>query len=180
MNDDDIRQSTSLARGIRVAWVILWALTTILVALQIRDRHPDEPLVTGDFLALWLWLSISLGVQASIAGWFAASSQQTPFQTTKLSILFSVFGQLVYTLVVVCYYLGMMLAMLLALEAIIQRFDSLTITSLLEEGISPFPVSAFPYLALIFLIIVAIAQSFVVDRPMARWILSKLDALRND
>ena len=85
-------------------------------------------------------------------------------------------GLPVYSLTVVIYYVGVMLAMLMAGDATLQNFSSFSETQKINLGLVSVSRNTAEYLTMAAFMLVAIAQTLIVGAPMARWIITKLDA----
>lgn len=165
------------ARVFVVIWAITWALLAWNAFSHIHGWHQETPFVTRGFLVLWSVFSLVLGFFGSLAAWWQTTAERNPWRLLTLwQAIGWMAGNTFYILVVVGYYEGVMLAVLMALDATVQHFSTLGDT---QNSVVVFDLLGFRtvlYLVTVSYLAVAVTQTLVVGMPMARWIISHLDA----
>ena len=156
---------------------LMWAALVLLAASHIQEWNRGTPFSTADFMGMWCLISVVWGAYAGIRAWWQTTAEHNPWKllTLRQAIGWGA-GFFVYILAVTVYYLGVMLALLMALEATIQRISTFSEEEMADVVFGPLDSNAMPYLVMISFMVVAVAQVMIVGTPMSRWIIVRLNA----
>ncbi len=166
-----------VARFFFRSWIVIWIVLAVSAFRHTYNWDPKTPFITSDLVDMWFLCSLLLGAYASFSAWWQATAENNPWKSLTLwQALGWVLGHLVYVLIVVGFYFGVLLGMLFALEATIQRYATTIGGSTTVPVFVPFSPDTMQYLLLVTFLIVAIAQTLIVGAPMARWLIKRLNS----
>ena len=145
---------------------IIWTLLTGYLIFHTWHWDPTTPFLTTELLVPWLIFAIASGIVNAGSGWdssYIGYEVSSNLQRIGYLVAFTL-----YSLIVVAFNAGVFVGMLFALDAAMRYLDPNAGVELvtIHPSIGP---EANRYLLLLFFIVVTIAQSFSIGKPLAQW-----------
>ena len=154
----------------RVLWIFLLLALLLLAFQHTYEWNPDTAFITRELLELWISIALTLGVYASLSGWWEATAENNPKR--ELSLLQAstwIVGHVTYVLLVLIFYVGVLLGLLFALDSTLHRYAVTVGSEAIYLGIDS------KYLFLVAFGVVAIGQTAFVGTSLARSFVVLLD-----
>ena len=160
----------TLAWFFRAMWLFFLLVLSLLAFLHTYNWNPDTQFVTREFLELWTFIALVLGLYASLSGWWEATAEHSAMRKLSLrQALIWIMGHVTYVLLVLTFYVGVLLGLLFALDSTIHRYAVTVGPEAIYLGIDS------KYLFLVAFGVVAIGQTAFVGTPLARSFVVRLD-----
>ena len=162
-------------RSLKVS-IVLWVVLTGYLFVHTWQWDPTTPFVTADLLALWFVFAFLLGTLASASEWDIVTAERRLPSFGQIVRYGS--GFILYILIVLAFYAGVFLAMVFSLEAVLGSPNA-------NAGTGPVTIHPYVgeevnrYLLLFLFVIVTIAQTFSVIKPLARWFNTNMECWLN-
>ena len=154
----------------RAIWIFFLLILSLLAFQHTYEWNPDMPFITRELLEHWILVTLTLGVYASLSGWWEATTENNPKRKLPLlqASMWSM-GHVTYVLLVLIFYVGVLLGLLFALDSTLHRYAVTVGSEAIYLGIDS------KYLFLAAFGVVAIGQTAFVGTSMARSFVVLLD-----
>ena len=156
-------------------YIAVWVLLTGYLLFHTWNWDPKDPFITTELFRVWFGFALLSGVWVGVAAWDTVDEVRSLQLWQGLGFAL---GFILYMLSVLAFNAGVLVGLLFAFDAAIDRLNP-------NAGMEP--VTIHPsigsevnrYLLLLFFIAVTIAQTFSVSKPLARWFSSNLESCLN-